>query len=126
MAGKMKKVSIHIPEPMALFFQKYARNRGISMSRAIRECLTGVLAFLDDSAPSREGLEAKRRFEELVRKAKAEGKLVEYRMSYVQEKEKSQSTRKPILAGGKMKSRQADPHRSGIACGPTKEESGAL
>ena len=77
MAERMRKVSIHIPEQMASFFQKYARNRGISMSRAIRECLTGVLPFLDDSAPSIEGLEAERRFEELVRKAKAEGKLVD-------------------------------------------------
>ena len=77
MVEKMRRVSIHIPEPMASFFKKYARNRGISISRAIRECLTGVLAFLDDSAPSREGRDAERRFEELVRKAKAEGKLVE-------------------------------------------------
>ncbi len=76
MAKKMRRVSIHIPEPMASFLQKYARNRGISMSRAIRECLTGVLPFLDDSVPSIGELEAERRFQELVREAKAEGKLV--------------------------------------------------
>ena len=77
MAEKMRRVSIRIPEPMASFFQKYARNRGISMSRAIRECLTSVLPFLGDSALSIQGPEAERRFEELVRKAAAEGRLVE-------------------------------------------------
>ena len=77
MALRMRKVSIYIPEPMAVFFQKYAYSRGISVSRAIREFLSGVLSFLSDSRASQEGIENKEKFEELLRKARAEGRLVE-------------------------------------------------
>ncbi len=76
MATKMRRVSIYLPEAMAVFFQKYAHHRGISLSKAIRDCLDGVLAFLDDSRVSMDGIEEQRRFEELLRKAKAEGRLI--------------------------------------------------
>ena len=78
MAARMRRVSIYIPEGMAVFFEKYAYNRGISVSRAIREFLSGVLSYLNDSRVSLEGMENEEKFEELVRKARDEGRLVEW------------------------------------------------
>ena len=77
MAVRMRRVSIYIPEPMAVFFEKYAYYRGISLSKAIRDCLGGVLSFLNDSRAPLEGIENEEKFEELLRKARDEGKLVE-------------------------------------------------
>jgi len=77
MTAKMRRVSIYIPEGMAVFFEKYAHNRGISVSRAIREFLRGVLSFVNDSSASLEGIENEEKFEELLRKARNEGRLVE-------------------------------------------------
>jgi len=68
MATRMRRVSIYIPEGMAVFFEEYAHNRGISVSRAIREFLGGVLSFLDDSRASLEGIENEEKFEELLRR----------------------------------------------------------
>jgi hypothetical protein len=62
---------------MAAFFEKYAYHRGISLSKAIRDCLTSVLSFLNDSRASPEGIENEEKFEELLRKARDEGRLVE-------------------------------------------------
>jgi len=77
MTAKMRRVSIYIPDSMAAFFEKYAYHRGISLSKAIRDCLTSVLSFLNDSGASREGIENEEKFEELLRKARDEGRLVE-------------------------------------------------
>jgi len=77
MAARMRRVSVYIPEGMAAFFEKYAHNRGISISRAIREFLSGVLCFLNDSRAFPEGIENEEQFEELVRKARDAGRLVE-------------------------------------------------
>jgi metal-responsive CopG/Arc/MetJ family transcriptional regulator len=76
MPGKMRKVSIYIPEAMAAFFEKYAYHRGISRSEAIRECLRGVLSFLEDSRLATDMRTEEEIFEELLRKAKAEGRLI--------------------------------------------------
>jgi len=78
MAARMRRASIYIPEGMALFFEKYAYNRGIRVSRAIREFLSGVLSFLNDSRASLEGIENEEKFEELLGRARDEGRLVEY------------------------------------------------
>ena len=78
MALRLRKVSIFIPESMALFFEKYAYNRGISVSRAIREFLSGALSFLSDSRASPEEIENEDKFQELLRKARDEGRLVEW------------------------------------------------
>ena len=78
MAAKMRRVSIYIPEGMAVFFEKYSYNRGISLSKAIREFLGGVLSFLNDSRAFLEGIEDEEKFEELLRKARDEGRLVEW------------------------------------------------
>jgi metal-responsive CopG/Arc/MetJ family transcriptional regulator len=77
MTAKMRRVSIYIPDSMAAFFEKYAYHRGISLSKAIRDCLTSVLSFLNDSRASPEGIENEEKFEELLRKARDEGRLVE-------------------------------------------------
>jgi hypothetical protein len=74
MAARMRRVSIYIPEGMAVFFEKYAYSRGISVSRAIRESLSGVLSFLNDSSASQEGIENEEKFEELLRKTRDEGR----------------------------------------------------
>ena len=77
MTAKMRRVSIYIPDSMAAFFEKYSYHRGISLSKAIRDCLAGVLSFLNDSRTSPEGIENEEKFEELLRKARDEGRLVE-------------------------------------------------
>jgi len=77
MANKMHRVSIYIPEAMAVFFEKYAHSRGISVSEAIPESLSGVLSFLNDSRTSPEGIGNEEKFEELLRKARDERRLVE-------------------------------------------------
>jgi hypothetical protein len=77
MAVTMRRVSIYIPETMAVFFENYAYHRGISLSKTIRDCLGGVLSFLNDSHVSLEGIENEEKFEELLRKARDEGRLVE-------------------------------------------------
>ena len=76
MQGKMRKVSIYIPETMAAFFERYASHLGISVSKAIRECLSGVLSFLEDSCLTTDLRAEEERFEELLRKAKSEGRLI--------------------------------------------------
>ncbi len=76
MAERLRKVSVYIPETVATFFEKYAYHRSISLSRAIRECLTGMLSFLDEAGSTRDPAEAEQRFEELLRKAQAEGRLI--------------------------------------------------
>lgn len=78
MTAKMRRVSIYIPDSMAAFFDKYAYHRGIGLSKVIRECLRGVLSFLEDSRASLEGIENEEKFEELLRRARDEGRLVEY------------------------------------------------
>ena len=77
MAVKMRRVSIYIPEAMAVFFEKYAYHRGISLSKAIGDCLNSVLSLLNDSRASPEGIENEEKFEELLRKARDKGRLVE-------------------------------------------------
>jgi len=77
MAARMRRVSIYIPEGMAVFFEKYAYNRGISVSKAIRESLSGFLSFLNDSRASLVEIEKEEKFEELLRRARDEGRLVE-------------------------------------------------
>ena len=77
MTTKMRRVSIYIPDSMAVFFEKYAYHRGVTLSKAIRDCLSSVLSFLNDSRTSPEGIENGERFEDLLRKARDEGRLVE-------------------------------------------------
>ena len=77
MPGKLRKVSIYIPEPMAAFFEKYAYHRGISLSKAIRESLSGVLSFLEDARPTIDFRDEEESFEELLKKAKAEWRLID-------------------------------------------------
>ena len=76
MPARMRKVSIYIPEPMAAFFAKYASHRGISLSKAIRDFLRGVLYFLEDGLPITDFREEEKRFEELLKKARAEWRLI--------------------------------------------------
>ena len=77
MPGKLRKVSIYIPEPMAAFFEKYASHREISLSKAIRESLSDVLSFLEDTRPTIDFRDEEERFEELLKKARAEWRLID-------------------------------------------------